>query len=90
MASITRFLADTLKLTVNVAKSAVARPWKRKFLGYSLTWHKAPRLRIAPTSLKRLEDNIREVLKGCERAKPATHHCRTQPDASRLDGVLSS
>ena len=37
MASITRFLADTLKLTVNAAKSAVARPWERKFLGYSLT-----------------------------------------------------
>jgi group II intron reverse transcriptase/maturase len=64
MASITRFLADTLKRTVNVAKSAVARPWKRQFLGYSLTWHKAPKLKIAPTSLKRLEDNIREVLKG--------------------------
>jgi RNA-directed DNA polymerase len=64
MASITRFLSDTLKLTVNVAKSAVAQPWKRKFLGYSMTWHKAPRLRIAPTSLKRLEDKIREVLKG--------------------------
>ena len=64
MASITRFLADTLKLTVNAAKSAVARPWKRKFLGYSLTWHQAPKLKIAPTSLTRLEDKIREVLKG--------------------------
>ncbi len=64
MASITRFLADTLKLTVNVAKSAVARPWERKFLGYGLTWHKAPRLRIAPASIKRLEDHIRVVLKG--------------------------
>ena len=64
MASITRFLADTLKLTVNMAKSAVAPPWKRKFLGYSLTWHKAPRLRVAPASLKRLEDKIREVLQG--------------------------
>jgi len=64
MASITLFLADTLKLTVNVAKSAVARPWVRKFLGYSLTWHKAPKLKIAPTSLKRLVDKIREVLKG--------------------------
>ena len=64
MASITRFLADTLKLTVNATKSAVAHPWKRKFLGYSLTWHKAPKLKIAPTSLKRLEDKIREVLQG--------------------------
>jgi RNA-directed DNA polymerase len=64
MASITRFLADTLKLTVNATKSAVARPWKRKFLGYSVTWHKTPKLKIAPTSLKRLEDKIREVLQG--------------------------
>ncbi|HUX23530.1 MAG TPA: group II intron reverse transcriptase/maturase [Burkholderiales bacterium] len=64
LASITRFLADTLKLTVNTAKSAVARPWVRKFLGYSLTWHQVPKLRIAPTSLKRLEDKVREVLKG--------------------------
>ncbi len=64
MASITRFLADTLKLTVNAAKSAVARPWERKFLGYSLTWHKASRLRIAPSSLQRLQDKIREALKG--------------------------
>lgn len=64
MASITRFLADTLKLTVNAAKSAVASPWKRKFLGYSLTWHKSPKLKIAPTSLKRLEGKIREVLQG--------------------------
>ncbi len=64
MASITWFLADTLKLTVNAAKSAVARPWERKFLGYSLTWHKAPRLRIAPASYQRLEKRVREVLKG--------------------------
>ncbi len=64
MASITRFLADTLKLAVNATKSAVAHPWKRKFLGYNLTWHKVPRLKIAPTSLKRLEDKIREVLQG--------------------------
>jgi group II intron reverse transcriptase/maturase len=72
MASITRFLADTLKLTVNTAKSAVARPWVRKFLGYSLTWHQAAKLRIAPTSLKRLEDKVRDVLKGA-RGRSLTH-----------------
>jgi RNA-directed DNA polymerase len=64
MAGITRFLADTLKLTVNVAKSAVARPWERKFLGYGLTWHKAPRLCIAPASYQRLGKRVREILKG--------------------------
>jgi RNA-directed DNA polymerase len=64
MAGLTRFLAGRLKLKVNVAKSAVAKPWQRKFLGYSLTGHKAPKLRIAPASRQRLEDKIREVLKG--------------------------
>jgi group II intron reverse transcriptase/maturase len=64
MVSIARFLAARLKLKVNAAKSAVAKPQQRKFLGYSLTGHKAPKLRIAPTSRQRLEDKIREVLKG--------------------------
>jgi RNA-directed DNA polymerase len=64
MASLTRFLGQRLKLTVNAAKSAVAPPWRRKFLGYSLTWHATPRLRIASTSLNRLEDKVREVLRG--------------------------
>jgi RNA-directed DNA polymerase len=64
MAGLTRFLGQRLKLTVNAAKSAVAPPWKRKFLGYSLTWHATPRLRIAPTSYQRLAGRVREVLKG--------------------------
>jgi len=64
LGGITQFLSERLKLTVNEAKSAVARPWERKFLGYSLTRHKAPKLRIAPASLQRLEDKVREVLKG--------------------------
>ena len=64
MASISRFLRQALKLTVNATKSAVAHAWERKFLGYSLTWHKAPRLRIAPSSLQRLQGKVREVLKG--------------------------
>ena len=64
MASLTRFLALRLKLTVNVAKSAVAYPWERKFLGYSMSWHQTPRLRIAPASYQRLEQRVRDVLKG--------------------------
>lgn len=64
MASITRFLAEQLKLKVNAAKSAAAEPWKRTFLGYSLTWHKSPKLRIAPESRKRQKDKIRAVLQG--------------------------
>lgn len=64
MASLAGFLGERLKLKVNEAKSAVERPGKRKFLGYSLTWHKAPRPRIAPASRKRFAEKVREVLSG--------------------------
>lgn len=63
LASLTRYLKEKLKLTVNQTKSAVAAPWERKFLGYSLTRHKAPKLRIAATSQERLESKVREVFK---------------------------
>ena len=41
MTAITVFLEQRLKLKVNVDKSAVARPWQRKFLGYSMTGHRS-------------------------------------------------
>lgn len=63
MTSLTGYLEEKLKLKVNHAKSAVGRPWERKFLGYSLTMHKKPKLRIAATSVKRLAEKIRETLK---------------------------
>jgi RNA-directed DNA polymerase len=53
MASVTRYLAVQLKLKVNEAKSAVARPWERKFLGFSFTRHRQPKRRIAPKALER-------------------------------------
>ena len=60
--SITAFLEQRLKLKVNVDKSAVARPWERKFLGYSMTWHRKPKLRIASESRKRITEKIRSAL----------------------------
>jgi len=63
MASLTRFLADRLKLTVNRTKSAVDRPWKRTFLGYTTTAHKEPRLMIARASVKRLRDKLKGVFR---------------------------
>jgi RNA-directed DNA polymerase len=60
--SITAFLEQRLKLKVNAAKSAVARPWERKFLGYSMTWHSKPKLKIAPESRKRITEKIRRAL----------------------------
>jgi RNA-directed DNA polymerase len=59
MESVTRFLTDRLKLTVNQAKSAVAQPWKRKFLGFSFTSHKETRRRVAPQALDRFKERIR-------------------------------
>ena len=47
MRGIRAFLEEVLRLRVNAAKSAVARPWERKFLGYSVTAHRETRLRIA-------------------------------------------
>jgi len=53
--SITRFLFEHLRLQVNEKKSAVARPWQRKFLGYSMTFHKQPRLKPAKEAVKRFK-----------------------------------
>jgi RNA-directed DNA polymerase len=60
---LTHFLGQRLKLTVNQSKSAVARPWQRKFLGYSMTWHREPKLRIAAPSLARLTEKVKALLR---------------------------
>ena len=59
MASLTRFLKATLRLTVNLKKSAVDRPWRRKFLGFSLSFERVSRVRVAPESVERFKDNLR-------------------------------
>lgn len=56
--SISAFLGKRLKLKVNREKSAVDRPWKRKFLGYSMTNNKEPRLKVAKESVQRLKSNL--------------------------------
>jgi RNA-directed DNA polymerase len=63
MASITRFLAERLRLRVNAAKSAVDHPWRRAFLGYTVTAHKQPRLRVAAKSVNRLRSKLRTALR---------------------------
>ncbi len=59
MTSVTRFLSRRLKLKVNEAKSAVARPEERKFLGFSFSTHAEPKRRIAPKALLRCKQKIR-------------------------------
>ena len=61
--SITGFLAKRLRLKVNEEKSAVGRPWKRKFLGYSMTADKEPRLKVSPEAEKRLKSKLKEKLR---------------------------
>ncbi|MCP1848768.1 RNA-directed DNA polymerase [Bradyrhizobium sp. USDA 4518] len=59
LAGIERFLEKRLKLKVNKAKSAVAKPSVRKFLGFSFIGGKEPRRRIAPQALARFKAKVR-------------------------------
>src|SRR5471030_1056097 len=61
MKSISRFITQKLKLKVNEAKSAVARPQERKFLGFSFTAGPDIKRTIAPKSLERFKQRIRET-----------------------------
>jgi RNA-directed DNA polymerase len=61
MTSVEQFLAKRLKLKVNKAKSAVAKPSARKFLGFSFTGNRQPRRRIAPQAIARLKAKVREL-----------------------------
>ncbi|HET6420027.1 MAG TPA: group II intron maturase-specific domain-containing protein [Geobacteraceae bacterium] len=63
MASISQYLSERLKLTVNQDKSAVDRPWKRAFLSYSMTWHREPRLTVAKKAVDRLKANLKTTFR---------------------------
>lgn len=63
LASITQFLARRLKLKVNQSKSAVERPWNLTFLGYSMTFHRQPRLKVAAASVERLKAKLRVMFR---------------------------
>ena len=60
MASVGRFLTEKPRLKVNEAKSAVARPEERKFLGFSISNDGSGR-RIAPRALDKLKTQIRDM-----------------------------
>lgn len=63
MTSVRQFLEGRLSLKVNEAKSAVDRPWKRKFLGFSFLVGQEARIRGAPRSLRRAKEKLRERTK---------------------------
>jgi RNA-directed DNA polymerase len=61
MEGVTQFITQKLKLKVNEAKSAVARPQERKFLGFSFTAGPEVKRVIAPKALDRFKRRIREI-----------------------------
>jgi RNA-directed DNA polymerase len=61
MEGITAFIEKGLLLKVNHDKSAVDRPWNRKFLGFSFTNRKEPKIRIAKQSIKRFKLKVKEI-----------------------------
>ena len=63
MSSLTHFLETRLKLRVNRTKSAVARPYERKFLGMRIVGAAKAHISLAPKSLLRLKTTIRRITK---------------------------
>jgi len=61
MESILHFVEGKLKLKVNRDKSAVDRPWNQKFLGFSFLWDKQATVRLAPKTISRFKEKIREL-----------------------------
>ena len=71
---------NKLKQKVNEKKSAVARPWEQKFLGYSMTWHKQLKLKIAPDECEQAEGESAQSDHGKpEQISESDNQC---PDAS--------
>lgn len=78
MESVTKFLEERLRLQVNQDKSAVDRPWKRKFLGFSLYKHKGGyKIRLAPKTVERFKGRVREL----------TNRNRSQNLAARIEAL---
>jgi RNA-directed DNA polymerase len=69
--NLTAFIEGGLKLKVNRAKSAVARPWERKLLGFSFTPGKDTKRRIAAKALAKAKDRIRGLTQKSHRSFPA-------------------
>ena len=63
LTSLERFLWKRLRLRINREKSAVDRPWNRMFLGYSVTNHRKPKLKVAREPVKRLKGKLRTLFR---------------------------
>ncbi|QGP91117.1 Reverse transcriptase [Neomoorella glycerini] len=87
MASIRNFLQERLKLKINEQKSAVDRPWKLKFLGFSMYKAKAGEIliRLAPQTIERVKMKIREIT---SRNKPVSMEERIERLNAYLGGWI--
>jgi len=83
MESVTRFIMQKLKLKVNEAKSAVARPQERKFLGFTFTAGLEVKRAIAPKALERFKRRIREIT---QRAKSVSMETTVEELAPYMRG----
>lgn len=63
LASVSRFVERKLKLKVNSEKSAVARPVKRRFLGYSFTAGRAPKIRVPAETVQRFRQGLKALFR---------------------------
>jgi len=72
MKSVSQFITRKLKLKVNEQKSAVSRPSKRKFLGFSFIWRRELRRRIAPKAITRFKQRVRELTRRTRGVKMET------------------
>jgi len=79
MESVTQFITQKLKLKVNEAKSAVARPQGRKFLGFSFTAGSEVKRVIAPKALDRFKRQIREITRRAKSVSMATTMAELAP-----------
>ena len=79
LASLERFLGERLRLSINRSKSAVDRPWKRSFLGYTVTRHRSPKLKPAPEAVRRLKGTVRERMRRARGRRLATVMAELQP-----------
>jgi RNA-directed DNA polymerase len=66
--SLEAYVTGKLRLKINRAKSAVDRPWNRKFLGYSFTFHKPPPLKVSPVSVTGFKGKLKDAFR-CGRGK---------------------
>jgi len=64
--SISHFIEQTLRLKVNVKKSAVARPWERKFLGFTFSSRRGHKIKVSEPALEKLKATVRRL---CRRTR---------------------